>query len=328
MRCDSSRSIQRVETLWKQRLCGKRLHGHVPGCSLAVKGGPLDHSQDIYGGSDGFNTVGIVKGVVTWIGMWEHEEDLPAKVEIYNKKKVGDNLETGIGRSWWDMSSQAKLARPFLGNDVNAMKCLRCFRRDPMGKTERPGVTGKWVNNFPLPEGRDKWDIGKKFFPVRVLGWNPSVDSRIEENELCLPAGVQDPTDPGHIPIGVSYSNQDPDPQGLIEAYLFLDDPVGIDYLLFHNPWDSCTARDSFLIHTGLRERCRLLELFRSEKTSKIIESNLGPIPTLLPAQSIECHVQSFLGYLQEWGLHHLPGQPLTTFSMKKFLLMSNLNLP
>lgn len=40
------------------------------------------------------------------------------------------------------------------------------------------------------------------------LGWNPSVDSRIEENELCLPAGVRDPADPGHIPIGVSYSNQ------------------------------------------------------------------------------------------------------------------------
>lgn len=31
-------------------------------------------------------------------------------------------------------------------------------------------------------------------------GWNPSVDSRVEENELSLPAGVQDPTDPCHIP--------------------------------------------------------------------------------------------------------------------------------
>lgn len=32
------------------------------------------------------------------------------------------------------------------------------------------------------------------------LGWNPSVDSRVEENCLPLPAGVQDPTDPCHIP--------------------------------------------------------------------------------------------------------------------------------
>ena len=28
-------------------------------------------------------------------------------------------------------------------------------------------------NGFPLPEGRDRWNIGREFFPVRVVrGWN------------------------------------------------------------------------------------------------------------------------------------------------------------
>lgn len=52
------------------------------------------------------------------------------------------------------------------------------------------------------------------------LGWNPSVDSRIEENELCLPAGVQDPTDP----IGVSYSNQ----SMLLDRWNLLDGARGM----------------------------------------------------------------------------------------------------
>lgn len=34
-----------------------------------------------------------------------------------------------------------------------------------------------------------------------------------------------------HYPLNCLL-NKDPDPQALIEAYLFLDDPVGIDYLL------------------------------------------------------------------------------------------------
>lgn len=35
-----------------------------------------------------------------------------------------------------------------------------------------------------------------------------------------------------------------------------------------------------------------------------------------------------FLGHLQGWEPHHIPGQPLPIPDVTKFLLMSNLNLP
>ena len=35
---------------------------------------------------------------------------------------------------------------------------------------EGPGVPGQGVIPFfPLPEGRDRWDIGKELFPLRMV---------------------------------------------------------------------------------------------------------------------------------------------------------------
>ncbi|XP_051631385.1 uncharacterized protein LOC127464952 isoform X2 [Manacus candei] len=70
----------------------------------------------------------------------------------------------------------------------------------------------------------------------------------------------------------------------------------------------------------------------RLERSSQVITPTLCPTPTLSPAQSTECHLQSLLGHLQGWGLPHLPGQPLPMFNSpfqeEKFLLVSNLKLP
>lgn len=47
---------------------------------------------------------------------------------------------------------------------------------------------------------------------------------------------------------------------------------------------------------------------------------------------STKCHVQMFLDHFQGWSVPHFPGQfpyqHLTTFSEKKFFLMSDMNLP
>jgi len=47
--------------------------------------------------------------------------------------------------------------------------------------------------------------------------------------------------------------------------------------------------------------------------------------------QAAQSHIQPGLGCLQGWGIHSLLGQPVqcvTTFWVKNFLLISNLNLP
>lgn len=49
------------------------------------------------------------------------------------------------------------------------------------------------------------------------------------------------------------------------------------------------------------------------------------------PDRSAGCHVQSFLTHLQGWGLRTSLGKPFQcfiTFSLNKFLLMSDLRLP
>lgn len=56
----------------------------------------------------------------------------------------------------------------------------------------------------------------------------------------------------------------------------------------------------------------------RLENIFKTIKSNLYHIPTLSPAQSPECHIQSFLGHF-----HHLPG----IFQHKKFCVSLSLLL-
>ena len=47
--------------------------------------------------------------------------------------------------------------------------------------------------------------------------------------------------------------------------------------------------------------------------------------------QAAQSHIQPGLECLQGWGIHSLLGQPvqcITTFRVKNFLLISNLNLP
>ncbi|NXP57000.1 CAC1B protein, partial [Chloropsis cyanopogon] len=66
-------------------------------------------------------------------------------------------------------------------------------------------------------------------------------------------------------------------------------------------------------------------------KAGKILQVQAVPNPTLSFQHSTQCHLQAFLGHLQGWGLQTSLGSPfqcLPTLSRKKFLLMSNLNLP
>ena len=67
-------------------------------------------------------------------------------------------------------------------------------------------------------------------------------------------------------------------------------------------------------------------------------DHNAHPVPTPCyvqghqPAnQAAQSHIQPGLECLQGWSIHNLPGQPVqcvTTLCVKKFFLISNLNLP
>lgn len=58
-------------------------------------------------------------------------------------------------------------------------------------------------------------------------------------------------------------------------------------------------------------QKVRITDSLRLEKTSKIITSNLQPIPPMPTKHIPQCHISTFLEYLQGRWLQHLPGQPL-----------------
>lgn len=82
---------------------------------------------------------------------------------------------------------------------------------------------------FPAA-GKSASEANTSFLPSKLLfslffvqlGWNPSVDSRVEEIELSLPAGVKDPTDPCHIPRKATNQGM------LLDRWNFLDGELGM----------------------------------------------------------------------------------------------------
>ena len=55
----------------------------------------------------------------------------------------------------------------------------------------------------------------------------------------------------------------------------------------------------------------RIIESLRLEKTTKIIQSNHEPIPTVPTNQVSQCHVSMVLQQLQRQSLHQIPWQPV-----------------
>ena len=59
---------------------------------------------------------------------------------------------------------------------------------------------------------------------------------------------------------------------------------------------------------------CRIIESLRLEKTSKIIQPNHQPIPTMPLSHFPQCHIHTVLEHLQGWWLYHLSGQPVPMY--------------
>ena len=55
----------------------------------------------------------------------------------------------------------------------------------------------------------------------------------------------------------------------------------------------------------------RIVETLRLDKTSKITKSIHLPMPNMPTEHVPQCHISTFLEYLQGWWLHHFPGQPI-----------------
>jgi len=85
--------------------------------------------------------------------------------------------------------------------------------------------------------------------------------------------------------------------------------------------------------HLMVLLRCLLMiirsitEPLRLKRSSKIIQSNREPIPTMSTDHIPWCHTSTVLGHLQVQWLHHLPGQLCLclTAHLEKFFPMSNL---
>lgn len=73
------------------------------------------------------------------------------------------------------------------------------------------------------------------------------------------------------------------------------------------------------------------MEVLMLEKTSKLIKSTLWPNTTLLTNCTVTCHITHLLSSCRDGDSTTPLGslfQSLTTLSVKKFFLTSNLNLP
>jgi len=73
----------------------------------------------------------------------------------------------------------------------------------------------------------------------------------------------------------------------------------------------TCFSKIIELWYTSSQAKHRIIESLRLEKTSKTIQSNSQPIPTMPTNHVPQFHFCPFLEHLQGWWLHHLPGQPV-----------------